>query len=103
MARNEASRPVSRRGFLGSAFAGTAVSLLPRALSSEAASSAIATAKPVASCADGLIHEASLKTSDRTLIGNVHALLPGAVAFIRNDKAGIVLDICSDSMGRPGS
>ena len=39
----------------------------------------------------------------RVLIGNVHALLPGAVAFLRNDEAGIVLDIGSDSTGRPGS
>jgi hypothetical protein len=103
MARNEASKSVSRRGFLGSAFAGTAVSLLPWALSGETASSAIASFKAKASDADGLIHEEALKTSDRTLIGNVHALLPGAIAFIRNDKAGIVLDIGSDSTGRPGS
>jgi hypothetical protein len=103
MARNEASKSVSRRGFLGSAFAGTAVSLLPWALSGETASSAIASFKAKASDADGLIHEEALKTSDRTLIGNVHALLPGAIAFIRNDKAGIVLDIGSDIMGRPGS
>src|ERR1035437_4518586 len=77
--------------------------MLPRPLSGETASSAIATAEAVASCADGQSHEPALKTPDRTLIGNVHALLPGAVAFIRNDKAGIVLDIGSDSIGRPGS
>ena len=35
-------------------------------------------------------------------IGNLHALMPGAIAFIQDDAAGIVLDIGADKTGRPG-
>jgi len=103
MARNKAPRPVSRRGFLGSAFAGAATSLLPRAISGEPAPSAIAASEATDDGAHEQIHGPACAKPGRTLIGNVHALLPGAVAFIRDDQAGIVLDIGFDSTGKPGS
>jgi len=94
---------VSRRGFLGSAFAGAAASLLSQRLFGKVQPSAIAAPEAAAKNMEGSVHQPPLVVRDRTLIGNVHALLPGAVAFIRDNQAGIVLDIGSDSTGRPGS
>jgi len=94
---------VSRRGFLGSAFAGAAASLLSPRIFGKVQPSTIAGAEAAAKNTDARVPEPPLVVRARTLIGNVHALLPGAVAFIRDNKAGIVLDIGSDSTGRPGS
>jgi hypothetical protein len=103
MARKNTLERVSRRGFLGSAFAGASVSLLSQRLFGKVQPSAIAVQEPAAGNMKGNVHPPALAATDRTLIGNVHALLPGAVAFIRDNKAGIVLDIGADSTGRPGS
>ena len=77
--------------------------MLPRALSGEPASQANATSEAEDDGAHGQIDESACAKPGRTLIGNVHALLPGAVAFIRDDKAGIVLDIGFDNTSKPGS
>jgi hypothetical protein len=39
----------------------------------------------------------------KTVIGNLHAFMPGGIAFIKNDDFGIVLDVGWDQDGRPGS
>jgi hypothetical protein len=101
MAENETPAPVSRRGFISSALAGAAVSVFPGQLPGEAATDGHS------KVADNDKEEqgpaASLTSKDGALIGNVHALLPGAIAFIKDHKAGIVLDIGSDTTGRPGT
>src|ERR1035438_1789611 len=103
MARSKGSSTFTRRGFLGSAFAGAAVTMLPGQLSGKDAPCAVEDAGAIGRDKQRQDKVPTVNTPDHTLIGNIHALLPGAVAFIRNGEAGIVLDIGSDSTGRPGS
>jgi len=94
------SLPVTRRGFVNSLLAGAAASCMPATLHAESAS-----VKPLTEPCDTDSSKTGtpVKADSRTLIGNVHALLPGGIAFLRNDEAGIVLDIGSDPTGAPGS
>lgn len=101
MARNETTGTVSRRGFLGSTLAGAAASLSPFGLHAEVGSHL--TSEVAANGKDEPCHDDSREAAKHTLIGNVHALLPGAIAFIKDNKAGIVLDIGADGTGRPGT
>lgn len=99
MTENTLVPPVSRRGFVRSILAGASLSCLPGQLGGQ--SSALENAAAVTDREPGSA-AASHHPSD-TLIGNVHPTMPGAIAFIRNGVTGIVLDIGSDSSGRPGS
>jgi hypothetical protein len=101
MASNETPGTLSRRGFLSSTIAGAAASVIPRGLHAEVGPHL--QSEFAANGKDERCREDSRKAAGPTLIGNVHALLPGAIAFIKDNKAGIVLDIGSDSTGRPGS
>jgi Glycosyl hydrolase family 63 C-terminal domain len=93
--QNKGFGAVSRRGFLGSAIASAAVALGQKQARGGAPESEVYTSD---SCTAKLGDP-----TEATLIGNVHALLPGAVAFIQNNKTGIVLDIGADRTGWPGS
>ena len=101
MASNKTTGTVSRRGFLGSTLAGAAASVIPLGLHAEAG--LLLPSELPADGKDERCREDSRKAARPALIGNVHALLPGAIAFIKDNGAGIVLDIGSDSTGRPGT
>jgi glycogen debranching enzyme len=83
----------SRRGFLGA----TITSLSAGAVSESPLGQQIRSDNP----ARGEVGLApSLEHTTR--IGNFHALMPGAVAFIQDDATGVVLDAGAEKTGRPG-
>ncbi len=87
------SKGLSRRDFLAT----TLVSL------SVAAASETVWGKPLDTdnqSSRGIGGEPTLKYETR--IGNLHALMPGAIAFIQDDATGVVLDVGSEKRGKPG-
>lgn len=100
MLDKEGPMPVTRRGFLNSVLAGAAASCLSAPLRSEPEA---VEPNPASNDPGRPKTGGPADAGKRVLIGNIHGLLPGAIAFLCNDEAGIVLDIGSDPTGRPGS
>jgi len=84
---------LSRRGFLGSAIISSSVAAAPEiALGQQLHSNNVA----------GRDVGREPEAEHATRIGNFHALMPGAVAFIQDDATGVVLDVGSEKTGKPG-
>jgi len=77
---------LSRRRFLGGALAGAAAATVPASLAGQGIS-------PPRPPSEAVPEMDASKPSGSTRIGNLHAFMPGGVAFIQDDAIGIVLNI----------
>ncbi len=99
------SSRVTRRGFLETALVGVAATCLPAKPERSKASDSELEAKSQECDANKEVRDRPppLQHRPNVLIGNVYPMLQGAIAFILNDEAGIVLDIGFNADGWPGS
>jgi hypothetical protein len=89
------SRGLNRRMFLTGMAGITGAALLGKGQEAMAQAALAADAKLAATTPAAV-------GADRTHIGNLQALMPGGIAFVRNDEFGIVLDVGWDAANRPG-